>query len=163
MNISFWLDKEEFRLNLEEKKENSVCVTLGKKKYSVSSENLSANELLLNVNGKIYDVMIDFNASGFSVYVNGRYFKIEKKSVSQIIETQKAKQKKRDVKASMPGRIVKILLEEGDEVRDGQAVLVLEAMKMENEIRSPQSGLIKRIGPKDGDYVESGSLLFSVE
>lgn len=162
MNISFWLEKEEFRLNLEEKKENSICVTLGKKKYFVSSEILSPNELLLNVDGKIYDIMIDFNASGFSVFVNGRYFKIEKKSVSQILETRK-KQKKRDIKASMPGRIVKILLKEGDDVQDGQAVLVLEAMKMENEIKSPQSGLIKKIGPKAGDYVESGSLLFSVE
>jgi biotin carboxyl carrier protein len=162
MNISFWLEKEEFRLKLEEKKENNICVTLGKKKYFVSSEILSPTELLLNVDGKIYEIMIDFNASGFSVYVNGRYFKIEKKSVSQILETQK-KQKKRDIKASMPGRIVKILLEEGDDVKDGQAVLVLEAMKMENEIKSPQSGLIKRIGPKAGDYVESGSLLFSVE
>jgi biotin carboxyl carrier protein len=97
------------------------------------------------------------------VYVNGRFFKIEKKSASQILGVQKVRLRKRDIKTSMPGRIVKILLQEGDRVSEGQAVLVLEAMKMENEIKSPQSGIIKRIGPKAGSYVEGGSLLFSVE
>ena len=163
MNISFWLDKEEFRLNLEEERENNIQVTLGSKKYLVSVESLSTNELLLNIDGKIYDIIIDCNSSGFSVYVNGRFFKIEKKSASQILGTQKTKHKKRDIKSSMPGRIVEILLQEGDEVKEGQAVLVLQAMKMENEIKSPQSGVIKKIGPKAGEHVESGSLLFSVE
>lgn len=163
MNISFWLDNEEFRLTLEEKRENNVQVTLGQKKYLVSAESLSVHELLLNINGKIYNIIIDFNSSCYSVYVNGKFFKIEKKSASQILGAQKTRLRKRDIKTSMPGRIVKILLQEGDRVREGQAVLVLEAMKMENEIKSPQSGVIKRIGPRAGSYVEGGSLLFSVE
>jgi len=163
MNISFWLDNKEFRLTLEEKRENNIQVTLGQKKYHVSAEFLSANELLLNIDGKIYNIIIDFNSSCFSVYVDGKFFKIEKKSASQILAAHKTTLKKREVKTSMPGRIVKILLQEGDRVKEGQAVLVLEAMKMENEIKSPQSGIIKRIGPKAGSYVEGGSLLFSVE
>jgi len=163
MNVSFWLNDEEFRLTLEEKRENNIQVTLGQKKYLVSTEFLSANELLLNINGKIHNVVIDFNSSCYSVYVNGRFFKIEKKSASQILGAQKIRLRKRDVKTSMPGRIVKILLQEGDSVKEGQAVLILEAMKMENEIKSPQSGVIKRIGPKAGSYIEGGSLLFSIE
>jgi len=163
MNFSFWLNNEEFRLALEEKNENNIQVTLGQKKYLVSAEFLSASELLLNIDGKIYNIIMEFNSSGYSVYVNGKFFKIEKKSALQILETHKTKLKKRDVKTSMPGRIAKILLREGDRVKEGQAVLVLEAMKMENEIKSPQAGIIKRIGPKTGSYVEGGSLLFSVE
>jgi len=163
MNISFWLDNEEFRLTLEEKRENNIQVTVGQKKYRVSTEFLSANELLLNVNGKIYNIIIDFNSSCYSVYVKGRFFKIEKKLASQTLRAQKIRLRKRDVKTSMPGRIVKILLHEGDRVKEGEAVLVLEAMKMENEIKSPQSGVIKKIGPKAGSYVEGGFLLFSVE
>jgi biotin carboxyl carrier protein len=163
MKISFWLDNEEFRLTLEEKRENNIQVTLGQKKYRVSTEFLSASELLLNVNGKIYNIIIDFNSSCYSVYVKGRFFKIEKKLASQILRAQKIRLRKRDVKTSMPGRIVKILLHEGDRVKEGEAVLILEAMKMENEIKSPQSGVIKKIGPKAGSYVEGGSLLFSVE
>ncbi len=54
-------------------------------------------------------------------------------------------------------------MKEGDKVKEGQAVLVLEAMKMQNEIKSPQSGIITKINPTAGDSVEAGALLFSVE
>ena len=50
----------------------------------------------------------------------------------------------------MPGRIIKILAGDDDAVEEGQAVLILEAMKMQNEIKSPQKGRIARIGPKPG-------------
>jgi len=163
MNISFWINNEEFKLNLEEKRENCIQVAIGPKKYLVSAESLKANQLLLNIDGRMYDIVIDSNASCFSVCVDGIFFKIEKKSASQILEKQKIKQKKRDIKTSMPGKIVKILLQEGDKVKEGQTVLVLEAMKMENEIKSPQSGVIKRVNPEAGDYVKGGYILFSVE
>jgi len=163
MNISFWLNKKEFRLNLEEKKKNTIDVTVDQKKYIVSVEFVRANELLLNIDGKIFNIIIDFNTNHYSVYVNEKYFKVEKKSVSQFLGKQKTRQRKADIKTSMPGRIVKIFLEEGARIKEGQAVLVLEAMKMENEIKSPQSGVIKKIVPNVGDYVETGSILFSVE
>ena len=63
----------------------------------------------------------------------------------------------------MPGRIVKVYVKEGEKVKDGQPVLVLEAMKMQNEIKSPQSGKITKMNPKAGESVEAGSLLFTVE
>jgi biotin carboxyl carrier protein len=95
--------------------------------------------------------------------VNGKSFEIERKSASQILSGITVKKQKRDIKTSMPGKIVEILFAEGSEVEEGQAVLILEAMKMQNEIKSPQSGKITRIYPKPGDSVETGGLLFTVE
>jgi biotin carboxyl carrier protein len=63
----------------------------------------------------------------------------------------------------MPGRIVRILAAEGEEIQEGQALLVLEAMKMQNEIKSPQAGRLTYFRLKPGDHVETGALLFSVE
>ncbi len=163
MDFSFWLDNKEYRLNLEERVENEILVSLGKKQYRVSVEFISGDEILLNIDGRIHNVIVNSNTLFYSVYVNGRFFKIEKKSVSQILGKRGAKTKKRDIKTSMPGRIVKVFIKEGDKVKEDQAVLVLEAMKMQNEIKSPQSGVITRIGPAAGDYVEAGALLFSVE
>lgn len=163
MNFSFWLDDKEFNLNLEEKVKNDILVSLGKRKYHVSAEFLSSDEILLNIDGKIYNIIINTNSLSYSVYVNGRFFKIEKKSVSQILGRKAARPGKKDIKTSMPGRIVKVFLKEGEEVKEGQAVLVLEAMKMQNEIKSPQSGIITKINLAAGDSVETGSLLFSVE
>ena len=163
MNLSFWLDDKEFRLSVEEKVKNDIQVSLGKRKYHVSVEFLSSDEILLNIDGKIHNIIINSNSLSYSVYVNGRFFKIEKKSVSQILGKKGAKPKKRDIKTSMPGRIVKVFLKEGEKVKEDQAVLVLEAMKMQNEIKSPQSGIITKINLAAGDSVEAGSLLFSVE
>ena len=63
----------------------------------------------------------------------------------------------------MPGKIVKILVGEGDEVEQGQGLVVVEAMKMENEIKSPKAGVVKKVGVEEGETVESGALLVVVE
>ena len=61
--------------------------------------------------------------------------------------------------APMPGKVVKALVVEGDEVDEGQGVIVVEAMKMENELRAPASGTIKEIKVASGDSVEAGQML----
>ncbi len=65
----------------------------------------------------------------------------------------------RDVSAPMPGKVVKLLVGEGDEVEDGQGLLVIEAMKMQNELRSPRAGRVERIYPAEGAGVETGAPL----
>jgi biotin carboxyl carrier protein len=163
MNVSFWLNDKEFRLNLIPTKKNDIQVSLGKKIYSVSVEFINADEILLNIDGKIHNVIVKANSTSYAVYVNGSCFQIEKKSALQILGPKTGKQRKANVNTSMPGRIVKILMNEGDKVAEGQAVLILEAMKMQNEIKSPQSGRINKICPKVGDSVETGALLFIVD
>jgi len=163
MNVSFWVDKIEYRINLTQTKENHIQVSLGRKKYEVSVEFLGPDEILLNIHGKVHNVIISSNATSYSVYLNGRSYKVEKKSALQILGPKAGKQKKINVQTSMPGRIVKVLMKEGEAVEEGQAVLILEAMKMQNEIKSPQPGWLTKIGPKPGDSVETGALLFTVE
>jgi biotin carboxyl carrier protein len=64
-----------------------------------------------------------------------------------------------EIKASMPGLVVRLLAETGSRVTRGQPLLILEAMKMENEIRSPVDGLLNRILVKERQVVEKGDLL----
>jgi len=149
-------------LNLTQTKGNDIRVSLGKKTYEVSVEFIGINEILLNVDGKIYDVIVNANTTSYTVYVNGRCLQIEKKSVRQILGPKTGKQRMVKVQTSMPGRIVKVLMEEGEEVEAGQAVMILEAMKMQNEIKSPQSGRISKIMPQAGDSVETGAILFTI-
>jgi len=163
MNLTFWIDDKEFKLGVEEKSKNEILVSIGNKKYRVSAEFITPDEILLNIDGKVHEVIINSNSLSYSVYVNGRFFKVEKRSVSQILGREGVRPRKRDIVTSMPGRIIKVFVREGERVGEGQAVLVLEAMKMQNEIKSPQSGTITKVVPKAGDSVEAGSLLFSVE
>jgi biotin carboxyl carrier protein len=163
MKVSLWLNNKEFRLNLQEKGERDLEVSFSRKTYHVSAEFLSTDEILLTIDGKIHNVFIESNANSHSVFVNGKSYIVEKKSASQILGIKSRKQEKRNIETSMPGRIVRVLLKEGEEVGEGEAVLILEAMKMQNEIKSPVAGRITRIIPREGESVEAGSLLFSVE
>jgi len=65
--------------------------------------------------------------------------------------------------APMPGKVVKLLVKAGDEVRARQGVIVVEAMKMENELRSPKDGRVIEIAVAEGASVEAGRLLVVVE
>lgn len=63
----------------------------------------------------------------------------------------------------MPGKVVKIIKKEGDKVVKGETVLILEAMKMENEIKSGADGIIKTINVKEGQALEAGFLMVEIE
>ena len=65
-------------------------------------------------------------------------------------------------RAYMPGRVVQLLVAEGAEVAAGQVLLVLEAMKMENEIQAELGGLIRKIYVESGQAVEGGDLLYEL-
>ncbi len=64
-----------------------------------------------------------------------------------------------EVRAIIPGRIVEIAVEPGDAVEAGQQILVVEAMKMQNELRAPREGTVERVGVAVGDTIEVGDLL----
>ncbi len=63
----------------------------------------------------------------------------------------------------MPGKILRILVKEGEQVKTGQGLLILEAMKMENEIPAPKDGVVKKILVKEGDTVNTGDPLIEIE
>ncbi len=67
------------------------------------------------------------------------------------------------VKAPMPGKVVKLLVAVGDRVEVGQGVVVVEAMKMENELRAPAAGVVKALPVAEGTPVESGTALVVLE
>jgi biotin carboxyl carrier protein len=70
---------------------------------------------------------------------------------------------KASLKAMMPGRVINVLVNVGDEVVAQQGLLVVEAMKMENELKAPKAGKVVEIKVKPGQTVEKGELLLVVE
>ena len=71
--------------------------------------------------------------------------------------------KDNEVKAPMPGRVLEVLVKEGDFVQEGDGLIVLEAMKMENIIKSTREGVLKRVQATEGDSVEKNAILLSYE
>lgn len=163
MYLTFWIDGEEFRLMLADGSLGRLRAVLGERSYEVQAEFLNPEELLLNVDGRIFNVTISSNSLSHSVFVNGHFFRVEKRAPLRTGREDRSRLKRGDVTVSMPGRVVQVLAAEGDEVREGQPVLILEAMKMQNEIKSPCAGRLARLGVRPGASVEAGAVLFSVE
>lgn len=99
---------------------------------------LGANEVLVS-NAEVYRVFRGFRPGGLN------------KGGAGALITQ------------MPGKVVKLLKKEGDKVTKGETVLILEAMKMENEIKSGAEGTVKAVNVKEGQALEAGFLMVEIE
>jgi acetyl/propionyl-CoA carboxylase alpha subunit len=123
---------------------------------------LQAGVMSLLIDGRQYRCVLD----GDGVVIGGRRFGFEVTDPRSLQGRRGAgagTDGPRPVKAPMPGRMVRVLAEVGDEVEEGQALLVIEAMKMQNELKSPKTGRVARIAVAVGDAVGSGDVLVVVE
>ena len=84
-------------------------------------------------------------------------------SIRAIRMMQKPKNLVREVKSPMPGLVLKVMKAAGDQVLQGETLLILEAMKMENVIKSPADGTLRSIDVKAGDAVEKGRTLITFD
>lgn len=115
---------------------------------------------------RIVDLLMGRRGKIIEVLWNHRDFEIEVMSLRDKLLRQAARAELEgisSVTAQMPGRVVRVLKEQGDSVDSGDGVVIIEAMKMQNEIRSPKTGKITRIRLQEGGHVQSGDLLFKVE
>ena len=110
----------------------------------------------------------DFNTKHYSIQVNNTKFEIDiKDDLDQLINEMGfslSSTKNVDfIKAPMPGLILEVNVKVGQEVKENDALLILEAMKMENIITSPRDGIIKSVTAIKGTTVEKGSLLIEFQ
>jgi biotin carboxyl carrier protein len=68
-----------------------------------------------------------------------------------------------EIKTAMPGKLVRVLAAEGAEIKQGEGVLIVEAMKMQNEMKSPKDGIVKEIRYAEGATVNAGDVLAIIE
>lgn len=117
--------------------------------------------------GRQFEAMVDEKGThDFDVLIAGRLFHLEAIDERTKLLAGAAKSVvtgPQSVLAEMPGKVVKLHCKPGDTVGAGQGIVVIEAMKMENEISSPIDGIVREIGVAEGETVEAGALLFSVD
>ncbi|MEO6804540.1 MAG: biotin/lipoyl-containing protein [Edaphobacter sp.] len=129
---------------------------------SVDARMLEPGVMSLLVEGRQYRCVLD----GDGVVIGGRRYGFEVDDPRSLQGRRGAgagTDGPRAVKAPMPGRVVRVLVAAGDAVEEGQGVVVIEAMKMQNELKSPKAGLVVRVGAAVGDTVSSGDVLVVVE
>ena len=121
-------------------------------------------EYTITVNGVAYDVTVDEKGNGGTSAAPAAPAAKAAAPAATPVPAQKAPQAGNiSVTAPMPGKVLAVEVKVGDSVTSGAPVLVLEAMKMENDIVAPKDGKVVAVNVKAGDSVESGAVLVSLE
>lgn len=116
-------------------------------------------------NNKVFFANVEGEKNNYTVWrPDGNLYLTVESEYRRIVSLLRgqALEDENNVYAKMPGKIVKILVKEGDKVKAGDSLLVIEAMKMENEIKATFSGEIARIQVAEGQVVETGELLIEL-
>ena len=155
--IEFTNSNDAVRLILDDENSRVELSPLGK-------ENLYS--FLLN--NQSYELFIQKNKDVYSVSLNGRKYEFELEDektrfLRSLIKTEQGQTGKVEMKAPMPGLIVKINVSEGQTVATGDALFIIEAMKMENEIRSHQAGTVSKIFKQERDSVDKDTVVMVIE
>jgi acetyl/propionyl-CoA carboxylase alpha subunit len=122
--------------------------------------------LSLVIQGRVYQVRREWRDSGWRIWVGDICYAAEvsdPKSLRSRKLRGDGEKGPRQLLAPMPGKVIRLLLSENSPVEAGQGVVIVEAMKMQNEIKSPKKGTLRRLAVVEGAAVNAGDVLAIVE
>ena len=123
----------------------------------------------VTVDGEEFEVDVERDGDAWIVRVGGREFSIEvdggvpNEIARRLTGQGRRRNRSGTISSSIPGKVVSLHVEVGDRVDDGDVLLVLEAMKMQNEIQAPISGTVTEVNCESGDSVEANVPLVIIE
>jgi acetyl/propionyl-CoA carboxylase alpha subunit len=140
---------------------SKMDLTIDGRNIAFDAAAISPSLYSILLNGRSFEVSVEKSGEGWLVRTAGHEFHIEyrdprswRRSRGGNVELEGRQQ----LTAPMPGKIVRVLVTQGQAVEAGQGLLVIEAMKMQNEIRSPKSGTVERL-LRVGQTVNAGEIL----
>ncbi len=147
-----------------EKQDEKFQVFLNGETRRVEVADDRGSRMTLIVDDKPFDVVF---SDDNTIIVNNQEYSVEifDEQVGRLMKTSAGKSEKRElaVKTAMPGLIIEVTVKKGDKVTEGQGLLIIEAMKMQNEIQTPRDGVVKTIRVEKGQTVNTGDTLIIIE
>ena len=163
MTYDIAIDGKNYRLDLNRQEGGWSC-RLDGREVEVDAVLARPDVLSLRIGNRAYEVKCERVGGDLHLWVGSVRFAAEvrdPRSLRGVRAVDDHGPKK--LTAPMPGKIVRVLVSQGDEVETGAGVLVVEAMKMQNEIKSPKKGTIQKILVSEGAAVNAGDVLAIVE
>ena len=171
------VEDEEKEVMVDDHGQDDGCYTIEYEgtTYEMDAQELPSHILHALINDRSYDVDLEWQApetdtldGRVAVRVLGRVSRLE------ILDERRKKMKDaqvsgfdmagmQNVKSPMPGKVIRVMVKAGDEVKEGQGVVVVEAMKMENELKAPKDGVVSEVLATEGQTVDSGTMLVVIE
>lgn len=167
MKLRIEVDGQEYALDI--RSENGAC------KYQLQGEHSASGVAsVVQVSPGVFSVLLD--GRSIAVHIASSSDELEVWSASEqhvisVADTRDRSGRHRraatsgpmELRAQMPGKVIKLLVENGTAVQAGQGLIVVEAMKMQNEMKSPKDGIVSRINVAEGATVSAGQPLIVVE
>jgi len=144
----------------------AYAVCFPNRELTVDSVFLSEGSYSLLIDGTSFDVTVHRSLTHYSVTVNGSSFEIALRDPKRFLNKASGDEGSAgpaSVSAAMPGKLVRFIVAEGDSVKEGQGVAVVEAMKMQNELKAPKSGTVVRLFVAEGQAVNAGECLLTIQ
>jgi biotin carboxyl carrier protein len=158
------IDGKSYRLDLNRAGERWMCRLNG---HEVEIDAVLARPavLSLRIGNRAYEVKSERVSNDLHLWVGSTRFAAEVRDPRSLRGRSRAQDDRgpRKIVAPMPGKVVRLLVRERDEVEAGAGVVVVEAMKMQNEIKSPKKGTVEKILVAEGTAVNPGDVLLIVE
>ncbi len=165
MEYEFIIKDQVYKVSIESK-ENRFLLDLGNNQIEVESHLVSPNCLSLLIGDESFTVYWAEKEGKRHLSIGGEEFLIQEaetvKGASKVTEAG-AVEAKGAVFPPMPGKVLKILVKEGEKVRKNQSLAIVEAMKMEHEIKAPTEAVIKKISVSEKDMVDTEDSLMEFE
>ena len=146
-------------------KEKGIAFLKGEAKVNVRKIDKNAKQESISVANSNGEYTVVVNGEKFNVQVSeGLDASVEVKSVTSVAPSESVKTASSglEITASLPGSVFKVVAKVGDSVKEGDVIVILEAMKMEIEIVAPQDGVVASIDVSEGQTVENGQLLATI-
>ncbi len=161
------LGERTYTVEIEEAGRSLYRVSVDGNEFLVDGKKTGVTNYSLIVDDRSFEVEVDISEDEYRVLVDGRSYHIslidERRMRLGGIQAGIQLQGRQQISAPMPGKVIAVLAAEGDRVEVGHGLVIVEAMKMENEVRSPIAGEVKEVRVKPGDAVEAGAVLVVVE
>jgi acetyl/propionyl-CoA carboxylase alpha subunit len=140
-------------------------VSVGGREYDVDWTQVPGGAISMIVGSRSLTARVARRDGGLVVWVGGHKLVLETGSADESVAGSAGAHAGASgiIKAPMPGSVVKVLVAPGDQVSVGRSLVIVEAMKMENEVRSPVDGVVKAVNVKAGDSVGTTEVMVEVE
>jgi biotin carboxyl carrier protein len=164
MTYDIAIGGKNYRLELERVEDRWSC-RLDGREVEVDAVLARTDVLSLRMGNKAYEVKCERVGSEVHLWVGSQCFAADVRDPRSLRGRSRPvdEQGPRKLTAPMPGKVIRLLVSEGDEVEAGKGLIVVEAMKMQNEIKSPKNGKVQKVLVASGVAVNAGDVLAIVE
>jgi biotin carboxyl carrier protein len=163
---------KETPIDLEKLPNGQYAITVDGKVHVADACRLGGGQWNLLLDGQSYDIELEVagpqeSEGAYNALVRGRVVSLTVQDERKLRMSAGSRKLKVEgpqlLKSPMPGKVVKILAKPGDTVEEGQSLLIIEAMKMENELKAAAPGKVARVFVEEGQAVEANAKLMSIE